>query len=900
MEFRFENLLGAPYRGGNAVITKNTQLISPVGNRVSVTDLSKNHSVTLPLETSTNICRLASSPDGTFLLAVDEQNRCLFINLPRRVVLHRITFKDKVGALKFSPNGKFIAVGIGKLVEIWRSPGFRRAVLPFERVRTFANSDDKVVSLEWSLDSDYLLVGSRDLAARLFCVRKLKGVLNKPFLFLGHRDSVVGCFFGVDKMTNKVNRAFTIARDGYIFSWGYTEKDVKMDESEDGHSEPPSPVTPDRADEVMVENGGGVGTELKKRKEYDGKGLESDEEGDDDDEEYMHRGKWVLLRKDGCNQASAKVTACDYHQGLDMVVVGFSNGVFGLYQMPDFICIHLLSISRQKLTTAVFNERGNWLTFGCAKLGQLLVWDWRTETYILKQQGHYFDVNCVTYSPDSQLLATGADDNKVKVWNVMSGTCFITFTEHTNAVTALHFMADNHSLLSASLDGTVRAWDFKRYKNYKTYTTPTPRQFVSLTADPSGDVVCAGTLDSFEIFVWSKKTGQIKDILSGHEAPVHGLMFSPLTQLLASSSWDYTVRLWDVFASKGTVETFRHNHDVLTVAFRPDGKQLASSTLDGQINFWDTIEGVLMYTIEGRRDIAGGRVMTDRRSAANSSSGKCFTTLCYSADGGYILAAGTSRYICMYDIADQVLLRRFQISHNLSLDGVLDFLHSKKMTEAGPIDLIDDDNSDEEGGTDKQSRGNLGYDLPGSRPNRGRPIIRTKSLSIAPTGRSFAAATTEGVLIFSIDDTFIFDPTDLDIDVTPEAVEAAIEEDEVSRALALSMRLNEDSLIKKCIFAVAPADIKAVAISVRQKYLERLMEALVDLLENCPHLEFILHWCQEICKAHGSSIQRNYRTLLPALRSLQKAITRAHQDLADMCSSNEYTLRYLCSVPNNH
>lgn len=127
-----------------------------------------------------------------------------------------------------------------------------------------------------------------------------------------------------------------------------------------------------------------------------------------------------------------------------------------------------------------------------------------------------------------------------------------------------------------------------------------------------------------------------------------------LQQVLASSSWDNTVRLWDVFASKGNVETFQHNHDVLTVAFRPDGKQLASSTLDGQIHFWDTIDGVLMYTIEGRRDIAGGRRMTDRRSAANSSSGKCFTTLCYSADGGYILAAGSSRYICMYDISDQV------------------------------------------------------------------------------------------------------------------------------------------------------------------------------------------------------------------------------------------------------
>lgn len=116
----------------------------------------------------------------------------------------------------------------------------------------------------------------------------------------------------------------------------------------------------------------------------------------------------------------------------------------------------------------------------------------------------------------------------------------------------------------------------------------------------------------------------------------------------------------------------------------------------------------------------------------------------------------------------QVLLRRFQITHNLSLDGVLDFLNSKNMTEAGPLDLIDDDDSDIEEGVDKQSRDKLAFDLPGSMPNRGRPVIRTKCLRIAPTGRSWAAATTEGVLLYSMDDTFIFDPTDLDMDVTPE------------------------------------------------------------------------------------------------------------------------------------
>ena len=118
----------------------------------------------------------------------------------------------------------------------------------------------------------------------------------------------------------------------------------------------------------------------------------------------------------------------------------------------------------------------------------------------------------------------------------------------------------------------------------------------------------------------------------------------------------------------------------------------------------------------------------------------------------------------------QVMLRRFQITHNLSLDGVLDFLNSKRMTDAGPLDLIDDDGTDTEEGIDKQTRGKLGYDLPGSMSNRGRPIIRTKCLRIAPTGRCFAAATTEGVLVYSIDESFIFDPTDLDIDVTPEVL----------------------------------------------------------------------------------------------------------------------------------
>lgn len=88
--------------------------------------------------------------------------------------------------------------------------------------------------------------------------------------------------------------------------------------------------------------------------------------------------------------------------------------------MPGFSSIHTLSVSSEPITSIVFNSTGDWLALGCASLGQLLVWEWRSETYILKQQGHYYDISTLAYSPDGGYIATGAEDAKVKVHPKMS------------------------------------------------------------------------------------------------------------------------------------------------------------------------------------------------------------------------------------------------------------------------------------------------------------------------------------------------------------------------------------------------------------------------------------------------------------------------------------------------
>lgn len=60
-------------------------------------------------------------------------------------------------------------------------------------------------------------------------------------------------------------------------------------------------------------------------------------------------------------------------------------------------------------------------------------------------------------------------------------------------------------------------------------------------------VVCAGALDTFQIYVWAVKTGRLLEVLAAHEAPVAAMAFSPAHPVLASASWDHTVRTWDVF-----------------------------------------------------------------------------------------------------------------------------------------------------------------------------------------------------------------------------------------------------------------------------------------------------------------------------------------------------------------
>lgn len=898
--YKFHNLLGSVYRKGTLIFSPDgNSVISPVGNRLTIFDLKNNKSHTLSLESNYNYTALDLSPNGCILIAVNEIGEAQMISMISYSVIHRYKFRSGIRHLRFSPDGKYFAASQDNVVIVFRAPDEISGIYNcFVVQRAFEIAYDETTFIDWAYNSLILAVGSKDNSVRIQSVEALNNF--RPFVLGGHREEIVGCFF-----EEKTLDANTISRDGALMIWECNTdlEDIKKKYNKGVKDEPTTKKQKGSDDEeedtIAADNDYETsGKEKDDTVEHVRSEFNKDETRDSDGRVvnqpkqlfgYKRLARHYLANEARKENPKAIVTAAAYHKQLKILITGFSTGAFYLHELPDVSMIHSLSISDSRIDSIAFNNTGDWITLGASEFGQLLVWEWQSEQYIMKQQGHSTGLNCVSYSPDGQLLATGGLDGKVKLWNINNGFCFVTFSEHSSSVMAIEFSGNKKFFATASLDGTVRAYDIVRYRNFRTFTSPEPVQFSSVAVDHSGELVAAGGQDVFEIYLWSMKLGTLLEVLSGHEGPVVTLAFAPVasSSTMVSGSWDKTIRVWDCLESSGAHESIDIGSDVICVAFKPNGEEVAASSLNGNISVFHVKTNQQVASIEGRNDLGQSVTEMDLNAGPKSLLGKAFNSICYSADGECILAGGKSKFVCIYNVREGILLKKFQITQNRSLDGLGEYVNRKNLTEFGNMALVEQ--------REQLEGGNVSIKLPGVKrtdlaARNHKPEVNVFAVKFSPTGQSWAAATTEGLLLYSLNKGIVFDPYQLSVEITPKATRELLRKGNYSSSLIMALKLNENNLIHEVIEAIPFIEIDLVIQSLPDEFAHRTLQFVSKIIATSPHIEFYLRWSNMLLTRLG---QKENVLTQQTLVTLHQNLNRKYDALNKICDFNKYTIQVL-------
>lgn len=307
------------------------------------------------------------------------------------------------------------------------------------------------------------------------------------------------------------------------------------------------------------------------------------------------------------------------------------------------------------------------LAFAIASIFPAVLFGQETRTPIRIFKGHTDKVTSVAVAPDGKRLISGSDDKTIRAWDIDNPKPVQVLKDHKNYVLSVAFARDGKRFLSAGggawrgpqftteSDQIVRLWDTADMKVLKKMSGhQAPIWSVVFSPDEKHALSGSGGYDTkggkftpagFALKLWNLSTAETVRDYKGHESWVRDAVFHPDGKTIVSGGWDKTVRIWDLDKDQ-PVQTLReHQDNVEAVAISSDGKWLLSAggptrgNGDTAIRLWD---------LEKREVV--------KRFAGHT---KRVWKLTFAKDGQRFLSAAADNVICLWDVTTGKEVHRF-------------------------------------------------------------------------------------------------------------------------------------------------------------------------------------------------------------------------------------------------
>jgi WD40 repeat protein len=136
--------------------------------------------------------------------------------------------------------------------------------------------------------------------------------------------------------------------------------------------------------------------------------------------------------------------------------------------------------------------------------------------------------------------------------------------------------------------------------------------------------------------------------LGGHRGWVTAVAFSADARLLASGSWDQTVKFWDVSSGREVRTLAPQSSGIEAIAFSPNGRWLASETSDKSVGLWDAATGRELRTLSSHKSSRGQESLD--------------YSLAFSPDGRRLAWGTDGKTVGLWDVEEGREIRQFSSS----------------------------------------------------------------------------------------------------------------------------------------------------------------------------------------------------------------------------------------------